>query len=94
MELMSYMYMTYLSSRSGRTISGRINAKLWYVEAASTLPNLLNMAIFNSGSRHLTNASISGSFNFTLSGTDGNHSFFSLLSLYKVGIKIVILQGG
>ena len=78
--------MTYLSSKSGRTISGRIIAKLWYVEAASALPTLLNMAIFNNGSRHCTNASISVSFSFTLSGTEGNHSFFSFLSLSEVGI--------
>ena len=49
----------YLSSRSGRIISGLMRARLWKAPAASTVPNLLKMAIFREGTRHWTNSLIS-----------------------------------
>ena len=62
--------MMYLSSKSGKTISGRTRERLWKETAASMVPNLLNIAIRNAGRRHFTNASMSVADSLACSGVN------------------------
>lgn len=72
---------SYLLSRSGRTISGLMRDRLCRVMAASIVPNLLKMAIFMTGMRLCTNASMSCSVSFAFSGIELYHLGLLNLSL-------------
>ena len=75
---------TYLSSRSGNTLSGLNSARFCMETAAVTKYALANMACCREGNMQSTNLSMSFSVRRALIGTRGFQSGLANLSLKKV----------